>query len=116
MWMDVNKKLIFPVQEYRDRIRRLQKHLKHNDVDVYLVFSPENIYYLTGHQTFGIQNYQCYIVSVDRDPIIVLRFLESFNSYFFSWLTDVEIYDDHENPALVTANTLRKYNLSNKRI
>lgn len=114
--MERSKILIFPVDEYRGRLERLKKHMEQHGVDVYLVFSPENIYYLTGHQTFGIQNYHCCIVSMERDPIIVLRFLESFNSHFFSWLSDIEIYDDHEIPAEVTARVLDKYNLKNKRI
>ncbi|GIQ69961.1 M24 family metallopeptidase [Xylanibacillus composti] len=114
--METTKKLIFPVEEYRGRLAKLHDYMRESGVDVYLVFSPENIFYLTGHQTFGIQNYHCCIVPLDRDPIIVLRFLESFNSHYFSWLTDIEIYDDHEIPAEVTARTIHKYHLQESRI
>lgn len=114
--MDSEHHLLFTKSEYQGRLKRLQTKMEESQIDVYLVFSPENIFYLTGHQTFGIQNYHCCIVSLDRDPINVVRFLESFNSRYFAWINDIEIYEDHELPADVTASILEKYQLLNKRI
>ncbi|MBW4082003.1 Xaa-Pro peptidase family protein [Paenibacillus sp. S150] len=108
--------LIFPEAEYRNRLRQAREVMEARGVEVYLVMNPENIFYLTGHQTFGIQSYHCCILSLDADPILVVRFLESFNSKYFSWIHNIEVYDDHEIPAVVTAAALQKHGLAGLRI
>jgi Xaa-Pro dipeptidase len=101
------KQLIFPEAEYRARLAALRQEMERADVEVLLLFSPENVYYLTGHQTFGYQSYQCCAVALAADPLLVVRFLESFNVAHFSWVSDAVIWDDHEDPAAVTARALQ---------
>lgn len=101
-----DKHLVFPEAEYRQRLTALRREMERAAVEVLLVFSPENVYYLTGHQTFGYQSYQCCAVPLAADPLLVVRFLESFNVAHFAWVADAVIWDDHEDPAAVTARAL----------
>ncbi|MGG0716230.1 Xaa-Pro peptidase family protein [Robertmurraya massiliosenegalensis] len=114
--MKLSKSLVFSEEEYRVRLNNVREKMALTGIEVLLVFSPENIFYLTGHQTFGFQNYQCCIVSLEQDPILVLRYLESFNGHAFSWVKDVEIWDDHEDPADVTVKVIMEKNLMHKTI
>jgi len=114
--VEMEKHLIFPVSEYRARLENVRGEMRKSGVEVLLVLGPENIFYLTGHQTFGFQNYQCCIVSLESDPVLVLRFLESFNGHAFAWVKDVEVWEDHEDPAAVTARVLLEKGWGNLRV
>ncbi|HEV8452674.1 MAG TPA: aminopeptidase P family N-terminal domain-containing protein, partial [Gaiellales bacterium] len=43
--------LPFTETEYRDRARRVREEMARRDVDVLLVLSPANLYYLTGFES-----------------------------------------------------------------
>jgi len=76
-------------------------------MDVVLINSPENIFYLTGYQTLGYYyKVQTCIVSLDSDPILLVRHLEQDNVYVHSWIEKHIVYHDHEDPMAVTKKTL----------
>ena len=104
--MSLAKRLVFSEAEYRERLARVRRQMEQAEVEVLLILGPENVFYLTGHQTFGYQSYQCCVLSLYADPVLVLRFLESFNAQAFTWVAEVEIWDDHEDPTQVTARVL----------
>ena len=43
--------LPFPIQEYRDRARRVREEMARRDIDVLYVMSPSNLCYLTGFES-----------------------------------------------------------------
>jgi Xaa-Pro dipeptidase len=72
-----------------------------------LVHTAQNLFYLTGHYTFGVSNYQCLLLPADpaAHPQLVVRQLESGNARVLSWLPDDGIvpFDDTDDPVALTA-------------
>ena len=107
--------LPFPLEEYQRRVSGLQGRMRARDLDALLVYTPENMYYLTGYQTTGYYVYQCLVVPADGAPIMVLRQSERTNVPD-SCLERVESFNDVQDPVEMTCQTLRKYGLGDKRI
>jgi Xaa-Pro dipeptidase len=45
--------LPFPIDEYRDRVGRVQNEMARRGIDVLMINNLENIYYLSGYRTIG---------------------------------------------------------------
>jgi len=115
MEMKGHERLGFSLDEYRRRYESVMRGMRELGVDALLVRGPENICYLTGYETPGYYKYHALLLSQD-EPILVLRRFEEPNAWEFSWLTRTAPVDDHENPSLVTARTLERMGLADKRI
>ena len=89
--------------EHRERYRRLQEAMAGAGVDTLLSWAPENVYYMTGYDTLGYYFPQCFIASVDSDPVLVVRHFESPNVETQTWVDDYVGYRDHEDIAEVVA-------------
>jgi Xaa-Pro dipeptidase len=88
----------FTTEEYQGRVRRAQQEMAARGIDLLLIHSPENICYLTGHQTSGYFAYQVVALAQSGDPRLLLRFLERGNVDEYSWLGDTATWkegDDH---------------------
>jgi Xaa-Pro dipeptidase len=48
----------FSTDEFRARVRRVPKEMEGEGIELLLIHSPENIYYLSGYQTSGYFAYQ----------------------------------------------------------
>ena len=90
----------FPQEEYDERLAAVRKGMAGRGADVLLLFSPTNIFYLTGYNTVGYTNYQCLAVPIDAPPVLVVRLLERPVAEATSWLKTVATYEDHEDPAM----------------
>lgn len=112
----IPRNLIFSNEEFRRRLSAVQAGLQDRGLSCLLLFSPEHIFYLSGYQTFGYFSYQSLIVPARGDPILVLRFLESFLAQHYSWVPHVETWDDHEDPVDVTVRVLRERDLAHGRV
>ena len=114
--MATNVNLPFPEAELQRRVSELQDRMRAKDVEVLLVYTPENMYYLAGYQTTGYYIYQCLIVPVDQDPIMIHRRLEVANVTHGSIIKRHEGFGDIQDPVELTGDALKKYGLANKRI
>ena len=82
-------------------------------LDALLQFSPSNLFYLTGYNTAGFNNWQCLVVPMKGNPVLVLRLLERPIALATSWTDSIETYQDHEEPEAAVARTLSDLGLSN---
>lgn len=112
----VAKDLAFPVEEFQQRLGRIRKAMAATGLDVLLVHTPENIYYLSGYQTAGYYCYQCLVVPATGDPMHVTRGTEETNAKALSWIDRSTSYMDHEDPVEVTAASLRDEGFARTRI
>lgn len=88
----------FETSEFQQRVRATQAAMKAAGLDVLLVHAPENIYYLTGHQTSGYFAYQTLCLTVDAAaPILLLRYLEKGNVDEYSWLESCETWREGDD-------------------
>ena len=113
--VDIPQELVFSQREYRRRLDAVQAGMSARGLDALLLFSPEHIFYLTGYQTFGYFTYLAAVVPAKGEPILILRYLESFLAKLYAWVRDVETWDDHEDPVEVTVRILHERELAGRR-
>jgi len=99
----------FSEQEYVDRVSRLQKSMQASDIEYLLVTSPEDIFYLSGHHTFGYYTFQALVVPDSGKPVLIARRGELVNGRHNSWLSTFIPYDDTNDPVEVTTATLKSF-------
>jgi Xaa-Pro dipeptidase len=87
----------FPTNEFMGRIRAVQIKMGEAGLDVLLIHSPENIYYLTGHQTSGYFAYQVLLVPLTGDPRLLLRYLEKGNVDEYSWMENPDTWKEGDD-------------------
>lgn len=105
------RRLAFSVEEYGERLRKVQKALDERGVFGLLVHTPENICYLTGYQTSGYFAYQVLFVPAQGEPVLLVRQLEQTNAEEFSWLPleQQAVWLDVEDPIDVTYRLMTKH-------
>ena len=107
--LKINKALAFSVEEYRGRLDRIRKGMVEKGLDTLALSTPENICYVTGFQTSGYYYPQTVVVTLDQDPIIVIRAFEAKNVDAYSWLDTSRrtTFGDSDRPMDVVASKLR---------
>ncbi|MGA2784897.1 MAG: Xaa-Pro peptidase family protein [Candidatus Bathyarchaeia archaeon] len=110
------KEMAFPISEFKERLEKVRGYMKEAGMDTLLVNTPENIYYLIGHDTPGYYAYQCLIVTRDRDPVMVLRFTEGSSSKAQSWIDTFALVRDADDPLEKTVSILKDIKCDRGRI
>lgn len=90
--------LPFSHEEYQRRLNGCRELMNETEIDAFISFTPENIYYLTGHDTPGYYYLQACVVTHDHDPVVFTRKIESFNTLGRSWKRKTCPYGDTDNP------------------
>lgn len=98
--------LPFSLEEYRSRLRRVQSRLVERGIDLLLVTTPENNFYLTGFETTGYYMYQATLIPAEGAPVPIVRSLEQTLLATGTWIGDGEVYLDTDDPALFTARVI----------
>jgi Xaa-Pro aminopeptidase len=106
----------FSKVELDARITAARKKLADAGVDVFIVTSPENIFYLTGHQTPGYYTFQALLLPVDAEPHLVVRQLELNNMVANTYLPSVHPYPDGADSITFTVNLIQRLGWQRKRI
>lgn len=84
----------FPKEEHELHVKKLQKEMKRDNIDVLLLTTPENIYYSTGYRswyTSSLFRPVYALVPRDGEPAIVLRILEKSTVKFTSWIPNIYV-------------------------
>ena len=106
----------FSTDEFAARLARVREQMQVLDIDVLLVNTPENIYYLTGYQTSGYFAYQALIIGETGPPTLLIRHLERGNVAEYSWLTDVATWKEGDDVVAMTLDLLRAAGADNKSV
>ena len=72
--------LPFTGDEYARRLDALRADMAAAGLDAFVAFGPENINYLTGHDTPAYQYLQACLVTHDRPPVNLLRSIDASNT------------------------------------
>ncbi|MFC2008911.1 M24 family metallopeptidase [Chloroflexota bacterium] len=108
----------FPIGEYEERIKRIQRKLYEKGLDALILTSAETINYATGYAcswTVCLGEFSCAIVFKDSEPALLVRSLES-KSVKRHWMRDCSAYDDWRGPWSHLKDTLQKHKASQGRI
>ena len=98
--------LPFSRAEYARRLDGVRRGMDAAGLDAFVSFGPENINWLTGHDTPAYHYVQASVVTRDADPVNLLRGIEVTNTLSRTWSRRAVAYADHEEPMEVLADLL----------
>ncbi len=108
----------FPVEEYRERVARVQRLIRDADLDLLLAFHPASVTWLTGFFTTAYMLFSVAIVPREGDPTVICRDNEEY------WLRRTGVFDDvvfwvdgeGGNPAAIVRRALEGLGATGARI
>ena len=112
------RELWFPVEEYRERVGRIQTLMADAGVDLLLAFHASSVTWLTGFFTTAYNLFSVAVVPASGDPLTVLRDNEEY------WFQRTAAFPAHEywvdgeggNPAAIVKRALAKIGATDARI
>jgi Xaa-Pro dipeptidase len=102
--------------EFQRRLDNTREAMAARGLAAFISFTPENIYYLTGHDSPGYYFYQSCVVTAGQRPINVLRRIETTNTLGRSWSRLAVGYEDREDPVEATLGLLHELNVAGKTV
>ncbi len=108
--------MTFAPEEYERRIRELRERMAARELDAVIISDPENLMYLTDHQTTGYSFFQALIVPLEAEPVMITRALEESNVVSRTWLEHSRAYPDSGDAILELVSTLRDLRLADSRV
>src|SRR5215831_7947695 len=110
------ERLPFDDAEYQRRLDGVRAEMAKRDISAFISFTPENIYYLTGHDTPGYYFYQACVVTPTHPPINVLRRVETTNTLGCSWARLTVGYEDRQDPVEATLGLLHELGVAGQTV
>ena len=91
----------FSPDEYANRMSRLRSDMVRENLDGMLLFAQESMYWLTGYDSFGFCFFQCLVVPLDGEPVLLTRAPDLRQARHTSNLRCIRIWKDaaDANPA-----------------
>jgi len=86
----------FSNNEFQSRITRTRTAMKKQGLDAMLLFAPESHYWLTGYDTFGFCFFQCMILPMKGEPVLLTRSADLRQAEFTSILNEIHVWKDRE--------------------
>lgn len=100
--------LPFSVDEYRARVSKVQHEMAKRGIDVLMINTPENNFYLSGYRTIGYYSFMALFVPAEGDPVHLTRFIEKSVLQGTSWVPNLETYPDTEHYLDATVRVMRE--------
>ena len=100
--------LPFSPEEYATRLARLRDAMREQDLSVFVSFSPENIFWITGHDSPAYHYVQACVISLEDVPVNLLRRIDATNTLLRSWSRRVVCYGDSDEPMHVLADLVEE--------
>lgn len=100
--------LPFSHDEYAGRLAKLRQAMRQRDLAVFVSFSPENIFWITGHDSPAYHYVQACVVSLGDVPVNVLRRIDATNTLLRSWSRRAVSYGDSDEPMEVLADLIEE--------
>ena len=98
--------LHFTQEEFLIRKNKVIKELKKQKLDGLLIFRQESMYWLTGYDTFGYVFFQCLVLTVKGDLILLTRAPDLRQAQNTSIIKDIRIWVDKNDAK--PSNELKK--------
>jgi Xaa-Pro dipeptidase len=110
--------LHFTDDEFAERLSRTRAEMAVRELDALLLFAPESQFWLTGYDTFGYCFFQCLVVPIDADPVLLTRSADLRQAELTSNIKDIRVWKDHAgaNPSKDLAALIDELGLSGKRL
>ena len=100
--MSIPREDVFEVSEYESRRERVRAAMDGRGIDTLVLHSAPNIYYLCGHHTMNLWDYQCLVLPRTGEPFMVLWQFERGRFSASGVAAAVELYPSHADPVART--------------
>ena len=110
--MAIPRETVFPTDEFDTRLHNTRKVMESRQIDVLILHSAPNIYYLCGHQSLNLWDYQCLIVPLSGAPVMVLWQFERGRFEASASVAELELYQTHADPVQATRDVLARRGLN----
>lgn len=97
----------FPESEYRRRLDAVRGAMAKDDLDMVLVSTPENIFYLTGLDHWGYFAPHMLVVPIEGEMVLITRSMERVTVANQVRNAAFHGHDDHQTPADVAVALIR---------
>lgn len=111
--------LIFDVEEFKGRVKRVQESMQEKSIEVLLVSDPSNIYYLSGYDAWSFYVPQGLVVTLtDEMPVFIGRHMDAFagvvkttwlDEQHVRWYADTTIHSTTSHPMQRFAEVLGEF-------
>lgn len=90
--------MLFPREEYLDRLQRTKQAMSARDVDVLITADPASMHYLTGYDGWSFYVPQVAIVCLDEaEPYWIGRAMDAAGGLLTAWMSDGHVIGYPEN-------------------
>lgn len=107
--MREHDRLVFSTSDYQSRMQSLRQRMTDQKLDWIFVSEPDNLCYLSGHETSGYGTVQGMLIGVNGIVSSFSRILEESNFLTRTWLTTTNYYQDHADPGLELVKLLKSF-------
>lgn len=107
---------VFPPEEFERRQHAVRGHMEAAGIDVLIVTSPENIFYLSGQQTPGYSTFQALVLPQDGELVFIVRQLELANFVANTFVANIAVYQDNDDPSEFLTNAVKDNGWAAKRV
>ncbi len=106
--IDVRRETTFDRAEFAERRRKVRALMQQRGIDTLLLHSPANIYYLSGHYTLNLWDYQCLIVPSEGSPVMLIWHFEEGRFAATAVDTQPELFGGGADPIAETRAVLER--------
>lgn len=110
------KELPFPLDEYRQRLKKVRARMAEEGLDLLLVHNLADQFYLTGYQTFDQVGYSCVFLPLEGDPLIEVWKTEAGGVRLNSWVEEIVPWETSTDPFVLTHRILEERGWTKGRI
>ena len=114
--MHVEKQLAFSCDEFERRLTEVRDAAAARGLDALLLFSPSNVYYLCGFFSVNLWDFQCLIVPLSSDPVLVIREFETGRFHASCMLREPWTYPPEGAGPPAVIKVLRQLRMEEKRL
>jgi Xaa-Pro dipeptidase len=107
--MTIPREAVFEAAEFEARRAKVRAAMAAQDIDTLILHSAPNIYYLCGHHSLNLWDYQCLVMPSEGTPFMVLWQFERGRFEASAVATEVELFATGTDPIEETLGALRKH-------
>lgn len=109
--MSIPREEVFEAAEFEARRVRVRARMEERGLDTLVVHGAPNIYYLCGHHTMNLWDYQCLVLPREGAPVLVLWQFERGRFEASGVDAEVDLYPSHADPVEHTRLALERRGL-----
>jgi Xaa-Pro dipeptidase len=104
----MKKTLAFPVKEFETRIKKIRKIMNNRGINLMLISSPENIYYVSGFDSIGYYQYQLlFLPLAEQQPVLLVQAVEETLVNATSFIDNYELWAHGSDPVEKTIEIVK---------